>query len=79
VANLPLAIRNWDDLLALLGPGTASGTFDYFTVAILGTQSRSRKDYAASEDDAVLVDGVAKDVNALRTSGTRTTPLTEAN
>ncbi len=54
-----------DRPLTLLGPGTASGTFDYFTLAILGTQSRSRKDYAASEDDAVLVDGVAKDVNAL--------------
>src|SRR5262245_24081242 len=46
-----------DQPIALLGPGSASGTFDYFTLAIVGTQSSSRKDYKASEDDTVLVDG----------------------
>jgi hypothetical protein len=42
-----------------------SGTFDYFTLAIVGTQSSSRMDYTNSEDDAVLVKGVADDPNAL--------------
>ena len=51
--------------LALFGPGTASGTFDYFTLAVVGTQSSSRKDYTQSEDDMVLVDGVAANPNAL--------------
>jgi phosphate transport system substrate-binding protein len=54
-----------DQPLALLGPGTASGTFDYFTLAVVGTQSSSRKDYTQSEDDTVLVDGVAANPNAL--------------
>jgi phosphate transport system substrate-binding protein len=54
-----------DRPLALLGPGTASGTFDYFTLAVVGTQSSSRKDYTQSEDDTVLVDGVAASPNAL--------------
>jgi phosphate transport system substrate-binding protein len=54
-----------DRPLALLGPGTASGTFDYFTLAVVGTQSSSRKDYTQSEDDTVLVDGVAANPNAL--------------
>ena len=51
--------------LALVGPGTASGTFDYFTLAVVGTESSSRTDYAKSDDDAVLVKGVAADANAL--------------
>ena len=51
--------------LVLFGPGTASGTFDYFTLAVVGTQSSSRKDYTQSEDDMVLVDGVAANPNAL--------------
>jgi phosphate transport system substrate-binding protein len=51
--------------LVLFGPGTASGTFDYFTLAVVGTQSSSRKDYTQSEDDTVLVDGVAANPNAL--------------
>jgi phosphate transport system substrate-binding protein len=54
-----------DKPLALFGPGTASGTFDYFTLAVVGTQSSSRMDYSKSEDDAVLVKGVADDPNAL--------------
>ena len=51
--------------LVLFGPGTASGTFDYFTLAIVGTQSSSRDDYAKSEDDMVIEHGVAAEPNAL--------------
>lgn len=51
--------------LELLGPGRASGTFDYFTYAIIGTEASSRNDYAASEDDMVIERGVAGDPNAL--------------
>ena len=51
--------------LVLLGPGTASGTFDYFTKAIVGKEGSSRGDYMPSEDDHVLVQGVAGDKNAL--------------
>lgn len=45
----------------LYGPGVASGTFDYFTEAIVGESGSSRGDYTASEDDNVLVQGVAGD------------------
>lgn len=51
--------------LTLLGPGRASGTFDDFTLAIVGTESSGRNDYAASEDDTVIERGVAADPNAL--------------
>ncbi len=44
--------------LELFGPGTDSGTFDYFTDAINGEEGRSRSDYGASEDDNVIVQGV---------------------
>jgi len=54
-----------DAPLKLFGPGTASGTFDYFTEAIVGKAKDSRADYTASEDDNVLVQGVSRDVNAL--------------
>jgi phosphate transport system substrate-binding protein len=54
-----------DQPLTLFGPGTESGTFDYFTLAIVGTQSSSRGDYTKSEDDTVLVNGIAGDANAL--------------
>jgi phosphate transport system substrate-binding protein len=54
-----------DRPLHLYGPGYDSGTFDYFTKAIVGTQRASRTDYTGSEDDAVLVRGVAADDNAL--------------
>jgi phosphate transport system substrate-binding protein len=43
----------------LYGPGTDSGTFDYFTQAIVGKEKSSRSDFANSEDDNVLVQGVA--------------------
>jgi phosphate transport system substrate-binding protein len=45
----------------LFGPGVASGTFDYFTEAIVGKSGSSRGDYTASEDDNVLVQGVSGD------------------
>ena len=45
----------------LFGPGVASGTFDYFTEAIVGESGDSRGDFTASEDDNVLVQGVAGD------------------
>ncbi len=49
----------------LFGPGVESGTYDYFTEAIVGTSHSSRGDFTASEDDNVLVQGVASDKNAL--------------
>src|SRR5688572_8733685 len=51
--------------LRLYGAGTSSGTYDYFTEAIVGKAKSSRGDYTASEDDNVLVQGVANDRNAL--------------
>lgn len=47
-----------DEKLELFGPGTDSGTFDYFTKAINGEEGRSRTDYNATEDDNVSVTGV---------------------
>ncbi|MDZ7660108.1 PstS family phosphate ABC transporter substrate-binding protein [Fodinibius sp.] len=66
-------IMNWNDVreewpdrpLNLYGAGTASGTFDYFTEAIVGESGASRGDFTASEDDNVLVQGVSTDQNAL--------------
>ncbi len=54
-----------DEEIQLFGPGVDSGTFDYFTLAILGQSGASRGDYTASEDDNVLVQGVARDPYAL--------------
>ncbi|MDP2210535.1 MAG: PstS family phosphate ABC transporter substrate-binding protein [Candidatus Aquicultor sp.] len=54
-----------DEKLVLYGPGTDSGTFDYFTDEINGEEGASRTDYSASEDDNVLVQGVAGDKGAL--------------
>lgn len=54
-----------DRPLHLWGPGGDSGTFDYFTQAIVGVQRASRGDYHDSEDDTVLVDGIARDDFAL--------------
>lgn len=51
--------------LKLFGPGADSGTFEYFTEAIVGEARASRGDFTASEDDNVLVQGVATDRNAL--------------
>lgn len=66
-------INNWRDVrsgfpnqpLKLYGPGADSGTFDYFTEAINGKSKASRKDFTASEDDNVLVQGVSRDKGAL--------------
>jgi phosphate transport system substrate-binding protein len=49
----------------LYGPGTESGTFDFFTERVNGEEGASRSDYQASEDDNVLVQGVSGDPNAL--------------
>jgi phosphate transport system substrate-binding protein len=54
-----------DQPVKLFGAGSDSGTFDYFTEAIVGKAKSSRGDYTASEDDNVLVQGVSQDVNAL--------------
>jgi phosphate transport system substrate-binding protein len=51
--------------LKLFGPGADSGTFDYFTEAINGKAKASRKDFTASEDDNVLVQGVTRDKGAI--------------
>jgi len=66
-------ITNWNQIrddfpdapLNLYGAGTDSGTFDYFTQAINGEEGASRGDYQSSEDDNILVQGVAGDPNAL--------------
>lgn len=54
-----------DEEIRLYGPGTDSGTFDYFTGVIVGEEGASRGDYQSSEDDNVLVQGVAGDKYAL--------------
>ena len=54
-----------DQPLRLLGAGADSGTYDYFTAAIVGKEHASRGDYRQSEDDNVLVQGVESDDNAL--------------
>jgi phosphate transport system substrate-binding protein len=51
--------------MKLFGPGADSGTFDYFTEAVVGKSKSSRGDFTASEDDNVLVQGVSRDANAL--------------
>jgi phosphate transport system substrate-binding protein len=56
----------WPDIpLKLYGPGVDSGTFDYFTEAIVGKSRSSRGDFTASEDDNVLVQGIASDRGGL--------------
>jgi len=54
-----------DTELHLFGPGVDSGTYDYFTKAIVGTEHSSRGDYTSSEDDNVLVQGVSRDAGGL--------------
>lgn len=54
-----------DETFKLYGAGADSGTFDYFTEAIVGKAKSSRGDFTASEDDNVLVQGVASDKNGL--------------
>ena len=66
-------VTNWNQIrpsfpnrpLRLFGAGADSGTFDYFTEAIVGRAKSSRGDFQASEDDNILVQGVSTDPNAL--------------
>lgn len=66
-------VKTWKDIrptwpnreIKLYGPGTDSGTFDYFTEAINGKSQLSRSDFRKSEDDNVLVMGVAGNVDSL--------------
>jgi len=66
-------VKYWSDVrpewpqeeIKLYGPGPDSGTFDYFTEAVVGESGASRADYTASEDDNVLVTGVAGDKYSL--------------
>jgi phosphate transport system substrate-binding protein len=51
--------------ITLYGAGADSGTFDYFTEAVVGKAKASRGDFTASEDDNVLVQGIENDVNSL--------------
>ncbi len=57
---------SWPDMpLKLFGAGSDSGTFDYFTEAVVGKAKASRGDYTASEDDNTLVQGISNDKHAL--------------
>lgn len=66
-------INNWnqvdpsfpDEPLLLYGPGTDSGTYDYFTDVIVGEEGASRGDYTGSEDDNILIQGVAGNTSSL--------------
>jgi phosphate transport system substrate-binding protein len=66
-------VKNWnevdpsfpDERLTLFGPGTDSGTFDYFTAEINGEEGASRSDYSASEDDNTVVTGVSGEQGGL--------------
>jgi phosphate transport system substrate-binding protein len=67
------SVNNWQHVdvgfakrpLHLYGPGTNSGTYDYFSQTIIGDAHATRGDYAATENDNLTVQGVAGDVNAL--------------
>jgi phosphate transport system substrate-binding protein len=60
VSNFNQASPSFPNLaMQLYGPGSASGTFEYFTEAVNGTARASRTDYTPSEDDNVIVQGVA--------------------
>jgi phosphate transport system substrate-binding protein len=66
-------VDNWNEVdpkfpdaqLSLFGPGTDSGTFDYFTDVIVGEEGASRSDYSASENDNVIVQGVSGEKGGL--------------
>lgn len=66
-------IKNWSQVnpawpdrpLNLFGAGSDSGTFDYFSEAIMGKAKSSRGDFTASEDDNVIVRGVSGDIGAI--------------
>ncbi len=66
-------VNNWSDLnpswparkIAIFSPGIASGTYDYFTKTIVGTEHASRGDITSSEDDNVLVHGVRSNLDGI--------------
>ena len=66
-------ITNWnqvdpafpDEPLVLFGAGGDSGTFDYFSEAVVGEQGALRTDYSASEDDNATVEGVAREIGGI--------------
>jgi phosphate transport system substrate-binding protein len=66
-------IDNWSQVradfpereLSLYGPGVDSGTYDYFTAAVVGKEHSSRGDFTATEDDNIIIQGVSTDENAL--------------
>lgn len=66
-------ITNWNQVregfpdrsLSLFGAGIDSGTYDYYTFAIVGEESTSRGDFTATEDDNITVQGVSTDLDAL--------------
>lgn len=66
-------VKKWSDVragwpdaeLRLFGAGVDSGTYDYFTEAIVGEEHSSRGDYTSSEDDNVIVQGVSRDKHGL--------------
>ncbi len=66
-------INTWDQIrpdlpkekIGLYGPGTDSGTYDFFTKAVIGKEGKSRGDFTASEDDNTLVQGVSSNKNGL--------------
>jgi phosphate transport system substrate-binding protein len=71
--NANSTVTKWSDIrptwpdqpINLYGPGTDSGTFDYFTEEINGKTKSSRADFTASEDDNILVQGISGDPNSL--------------
>lgn len=66
ITNWNQVRASWPDKpLELYGPGADSGTYDYFTEAVVGKEGASRSDYVASEDDDLLVQEVSKNPNAL--------------
>jgi len=68
-----------DQEIHLFGPGVDSGTYDYFTEAIVGKEGASRGDFTSSEDDNVLVQGIATDPLALGFFGWPITRKIRAN
>jgi phosphate transport system substrate-binding protein len=66
-------IDNWNEVrdefpdqeLSLYGPGVDSGTYDYFTAAVVGEEHSSRGDFTATEDDNIIIQGVSTDEGAL--------------
>jgi phosphate transport system substrate-binding protein len=67
--NTGSKVKNWsqvksgfpDQSMKLFGPGTDSGTFDYFTEQVNGEEGASRSDYSPSEDDNLTIQGVSGD------------------